>query len=410
MEKTKVYVMHSSHLDLYWIGAQADCLAQGAAIIDKALSRADQEPSFHFLIETARFLEYYAAAYPQRLPALREAFARGQIEIAASYTDRLENHVDGEALVRNALYGRKIIRDILGIDCDLCCHPDLPGFAEQTPQIYKKAGIHYYLSARGFKQGARFHWEGLDGSSILMYNIPGHYAYYDADSIIESLDQTKRNIASDVILLGCSAGDMGAAGTFLANENNQMRVYDIDDFLHRMEQRHPAYSFTLANARAVLSSMPAEGMIRLRGEYPSRWGHHGSALNVQFYLLDKQVTRTLLDAEKFSTVCALKERPVQIAFAMHPLTDSSGRTGGRRYFDLEMTPDSVPGWIEFAWRLQMVTQDHNFGGVEGAQTEFDRIIYKRAALRIAQAILNKSIAVLTSDTGKDMITVLNPMN
>ena len=27
MAKTKVFVMHSSHLDLFWIGAQADCLS-----------------------------------------------------------------------------------------------------------------------------------------------------------------------------------------------------------------------------------------------------------------------------------------------------------------------------------------------------------------------------------------------
>lgn len=36
MAKTKVFVMHSSHLDLFWIGAQADCLSKGAKIIDDA--------------------------------------------------------------------------------------------------------------------------------------------------------------------------------------------------------------------------------------------------------------------------------------------------------------------------------------------------------------------------------------
>lgn len=139
MAKTKVFVMHSSHLDLFWIGAQADCLSKGAKIIDDALTRAQKEPSFHFLIETARFLEYYVHAYPQRLEALKAAFASGQFEMAACYTDRLENHVSGESLVRNALYGRKVIRQLLGLDCDLACHPDLPGFAEQSPRSTKKA-------------------------------------------------------------------------------------------------------------------------------------------------------------------------------------------------------------------------------------------------------------------------------
>lgn len=412
MEKTKVYVMHSSHLDLYWIGAQADCLEQGAMIIDKALTRAEKEPTFHFLIETARFLEYYADAYPMRLPALREAFACGQFEMAASYSDRLENHVDGESLVRNALYGRKIIRKVLGIDCDVCCHPDLPGFAEQTPQIYKKSGIRYYLSARGFKTGARFHWLGLDNSSIIMYNIPGHYAYYNVDTVVAAFEETKRTIGSDVILLGCSAGDMGAAGTFVAKVDGKAKVYDIDVFLQEVGGRYPQYAFELANARQVLGNMPKEGLASLRGEYPSRWGHHGSAMNVQFYQLDKQVDRALMDAEKLTTLCAILGKPVSIAMTRHPLRDPGGNGGKRRYWDLEITPDSITGWIEYAWRLQLTTQDHNFGGVEGAQTEFDRIIYKRAALKIADAMIEESLQTLSllCDAGVDTVTVTNTMN
>lgn len=412
MKKEKVHVMHSSHLDLYWIGAQADCLEKGAAIIDDALSRADGDSSFHFMIETARFLEYYADTYPDRLPALREAYERGQIEMAASYTDRLENHFGGESLVRNVLYGRKTIRRILGSDCDLCCHPDLPGFAEQTPQIYKKSGIRYYISARGFKHGARFRWQGLDGSCITMYNIPGHYAYYDVDEIISGFDETKRNIKSDEILMGCSAGDMGQAGTFIAREEGGGRIYDIDDLLHIVGARYPQYEFALANARDVIGRMPKSELVTMQGEYPSRWGHHGSALNVQFYFLDKQVERALTDAEKLTTVCGLLGKQISISFDRHPLRDPGGNNGERRYWDLKFMPDTVAEWIEYAWRLQVTTQDHNFGGVEGAQTEFDRSVYKRAALKIADLMIEKSLAALTtvSRTGSGMVMAVNTLN
>lgn len=412
MAKTKVFVMHSSHLDLFWIGAQADCLSKGAKIIDDALTRAQKEPGFHFLIETARFLEYYMHAYPQRQEALKAAFASGQFEMAACYTDRLENHVSGEALVRNALYGRKVIRQLLGLNCDLACHPDLPGFAEQTPQIYKKSGIHYYLSARGFKNGARFRWQGLDDSSIVMYNIPGHYAYYDVEKVISGFEQTKRNIQSDFILLGCSAGDLGPAGTFIAKENNKGVRYDIQDFLDRMNRAHPQYEFSLANARQSVGAMEEAGLGSLRGEYPSRWGHHGSAMNLHFYLLDKLVDQRLQDAEKLSTVCRLLGMPVELTMARHPLVDSSGRTGGRRYFDLEFTPSTLEEWLEFGWRLQMVTQDHNFGGAEGAQTEYDRLIYKKAAIRIADSILALSLEALRNRamSGKDCLELFNTLN
>lgn len=412
MEKTEVFVMHSSHLDLYWIGAQADCLEKGAAIIDEALTRAQREPGFHFLLETARFLEYYAHAYPQRMDALKAAMQSGQFEMAASYTDRLENHVGGEALVRNALYGKKIIKDILGIDCRITCHPDLPGFAEQTPQIYKKSGIDYYLSARGFKNGARFKWQGLDDTDIIMYNIPGHYAYYDVERIIAGFEETKRHIGADFILLGCSAGDMGAAGTFIAKEDGKGVRYDIDDFLQKLNAKYPQYAFALANAHETLERMDKSNLKRMRGEYPSRWGHHGSAMNVYFYELDKLVDRKLGDAEKLTTICSALGMPQQLTMPKHPLKDPGGNGGSRRYYDLEITPCTVQEWIEYGWRLQIITQDHNFGGVEGAQSEFDRVIYKKAALKIADALIEMSTAALTQRIGcaRNGVAIINTMN
>ncbi len=410
MEKTKVYIMHSSHLDLYWIGAQADCLDRGAHILNEALRRAEAEPDFHFLIETARFLEYFAHVYPDRMDALRAAFARGQFEMAACYTDRLENHVSGEALVRNALYGKKIIREILGRDCRVACHPDLPGFAEQTPQIYKKAGIDYYISARGFRRGARFHWLGLDDSDIIMYDVPSHYAYYDLDDVLRNLRETQEKIGSDVILLGCSAGDMGPAGTFIAKENGKGVQYDVMELVDKLNAERPDCSFAMGNAYEVLRGMKTEGLTSLRGEYPSRWGHHGSAMNVAFYALDKQVDQRLTDAEKLVALCAALGKPVEIAFDKHPLKDPGGNGGKRRYFDLEFTPKTTQEWIEYAWRLQVITQDHNFGGVEGAQTEFDRLIYKKAALKIADKLIDACAPALLSRCGGANIAVLNTLN
>lgn len=412
MSRTKVYIMHSSHLDLYWIGAQADCLHKGSIIIENALARAEKEPDFHFLIETARFLEYYAYQNPQRMDALKAAFARGQFEMAACYTDRLENHISGEALARNALYGKKVIREILGVDCRQACHPDLPGFAEQTPQIYKKTGIDYYLSARGFKNGARFLWQGLDDSDIIMYNIPGHYAYYDVQQVISGFEQTKRNIQADFILLGCSAGDMGPAGTFMAKENGKEARYDVADLVKKLNAEYPEYEFELANAYQTLERMDKSSLSHMRGEYPSRWGHHGSAMNVYFYELDKQVDRMLTDAEKLATLCRILNIPQDLKMDRHPLRDPGGNGGGRRYFDLDFTPSSVEEWIEYGWRLQITTHDHNFGGVEGAQTEFDRVIYKQAALKIAEAIIENSLAALTEKlaVGKGCVAVYNTMN
>lgn len=412
MDRTKIYVMHSSHLDLYWIGAQEDCLAKGAFIIDNALSKAQEDPQFHFLIETSRFLEYYIEKYPHRLKALKEVFATGQFEIGACYTDRLENHVDGESLIRNANYGKKITKRILGIETDIACHPDLPGFAEQTPQIYKKSGVRYYLSARGFKYGARFIWQGLDNSSIVMYNVPGHYAYYDMEDVISKIEEAKKWIKSDYVLLGCSAGDMGPAGTFIVKENGKGVRYNLAEFLKIMQKRHPEIQFEIVNVKQILDGMDTTDLEINKGESPSRWGHHGSAMNVEFYMLDKKVSAALLDAEKLSTICEIIGVPIEYSVTRHPLMHKGGAGGMRRYFELGINPSTVKEWIEFGWRLQIITQDHNFGGIDGAQSEFDRMIYKKAALNIANDIKQLSLQAILSKMNIDSesIAVFNTLN
>jgi len=62
-----ILVSHSSHLDLYWMAAQAECLEMGANIINDAINRALSEKSFHFEVEAARFAEYYLYKHPDRL-------------------------------------------------------------------------------------------------------------------------------------------------------------------------------------------------------------------------------------------------------------------------------------------------------------------------------------------------------
>jgi alpha-mannosidase len=412
-KKTDIYILHSSHLDLYWIGAQEDCLEIGSKIIDNAIESALQDVKFHFFIESARFIEYYIDKFPGKLEVLKGLIKTSQIEIAASYTDRLENSVDGESLVRNILYGKKILKNVLDIDSNITCHPDLPGFAEQTPQIYKKSGIKYYMSARGLKKGARFLWEGLDGSKVVRFNFPGNYGYYSVEKdILPAIDEIKESLLSDFILLGCSAGDLGPCGTFALKEDGKFARVDLTEMLSRLNGKYENYDFKLSGAGAVLDKMDNSNLSVMKGESPSRWGQDGAAKNVKFYDLDKKVSAELLEAEKFSTVCSILGDEVELGERSNPLIHKRGNGGTRRYFELKQNPRSTKEWIEFAWRLQIITQDHNFGGVDGAQTSFDRIVYKEAALKIAREIKKLSyenIASRIAVQGNSLV-VFNSLN
>ncbi|TDG00706.1 glycosyl hydrolase-related protein [Paenibacillus piri] len=416
-QQQNVYVAHSSHLDLYWIGTQNECLDIGADIIDDAVNLSRDNREFTFLIDTVRFLEYYLAKYPGKKQQVRQLFESGQFEVAACYTDRLENHHDGESLIRNVTYGKRTLKRLLGLDTDIAYHPDLPGLAEQSPQIYKKTGVRYYLFARGFLHGGRFWWKGLDDSRIIAYNFPVHYSYYNIDKeIVPKLRDIRQSIQSSDVLLSCSAGDLGPANTFFSrDEYGKWQRVTLTDTIRELNLRYPELHFELSGTKRILDRMDTAGLEERSGEYPSKWGATGSTTNVQLFHLDKRISAVLLEAEKLSSICGLLGIAVEYGpRETHPLKHRGGSGGSRKYFELQQHPQNMAEWFDFAWRLQLITQDHNYAGVNGIQSNFDRFRYKECALQIAENIRELSIQAIAAHIGTPAdagtVIVFNSLN
>jgi len=268
-----VNIVHSSHLDLYWSGEQAECLKRGAGIIDDAVSRCLSDPKFHFMIETVRFVEYYLYHFPHRQGDLKKTVARGQIEIAACYTDRYETMHDGESLIRNVVYGKRMLRDLLGVESRFATHPDLPAQAPQIPQIYSMAGLDYYLYARLFHDGLRHRWQALDESHIITYNFPLHYGYYSfEDDLIPSIPAIqKATHTDDTILISCSAGDLGPCDAFIqpTKPGEQREYICLSGLIKDLNEKYPELHFQFANGCKTLDALDHSQLPVLTGETPS---------------------------------------------------------------------------------------------------------------------------------------------
>ena len=115
MDKTTIHIMHTTHLDLFWMGSQETCLEWGSQIIRDAARIAEEDTGFYFMIETVRFLEYIYTKYPEEKPRFAKLFANGQFTMTAAYVDSYENPFDGECHVRNVLYGRKLAKQLAGL-------------------------------------------------------------------------------------------------------------------------------------------------------------------------------------------------------------------------------------------------------------------------------------------------------
>ena len=409
--KTKIYIMHSTHLDLFWMGAQDRCLDWGSQILDDVIRYALEDKNFCFMIENVRFVEYYLHLRPEKKQTILELVHMGQLEFGADYIDKLENPHDGESLVRNILHGKRLLKKLLGLDTVLSFHPDLPGTAEQTPQIFRKCGIRYYLTARGFKHGARFNWNGLDGKGIIYYNFPVHYSYYTIENdLLPYLEMIQAAVASKNIAISCSAGDLGAADTF----TDKGERVNLRKLIARLNKTHTELDFKMSAILPVLKSLDASSLATKDGENPSRWGHTCSALHIQMCMLDKEVSANLMDAEKYSAICNMLSIPIKnIQFERHVLAHDGVSGGIRRYFELEKkVPTTNNEYLTAAWEYQLITQDHNHGGVEGSQAEFDRFIYKNGALTIARRIRDDALANIATliKNNEPSVAVFNSMN
>ncbi|MDR0719805.1 MAG: hypothetical protein LBF78_09230 [Treponema sp.] len=407
--KKEIYYIHSTHLDLFWMGSIEHCMDWGSKIIDDAVEDLARDGKKHFTVESVRFLEYYLCRYPHKKETVRRLLENGQLEAAACYTDRLENHYDGEALVRNVIYGKKLLKELTGMDTEIALHPDLPGLAEQTPQIYKKAGVKYYFFARGYEDGARFYWEALDGSRIIAYNFPKHYAYYNFDRVMRRIDEISKQIESDVILLSCSAGDLGDYNTFLDDTGNRVK---LDDMMRRYnDDPNCPYELVMGNIPAVMKQMGDAELSVCSGESPCRWGTYGSATNVSSFKQDKQLASLLEDAGKTLALCELNRIDVSKFSTAHPFVDTENNRLIRRYFDAAIRPSSPAEWLDFAWRLQLITHDHNYAGREGSTSDFDRYIFKKSAIRICEELIQFCTKRIREKSGENTgFCVFNLLN
>lgn len=406
--KKKIYITHSAHLDLFWMDSIEHCMKDGAVIIDGAVEDLGKNPDKYFVVESVRFLEYYLHQNPEKKSLVQQLINSGQLEVGACYTDRLENHHDGESLVRNVVYGKKMLKKLVDYDSKIATHPDLPGLTEQTPQIYKKAGVKYYLFARGYHDGGRYWWRGLDGSKIMAYNYPIHYTYYDFNKLMKNMDKVFEAISSENVLLSCSAGDLGDYNTFI-NEKD-CRV-NLENMIKEYNQNSSDYELVLGNVHDTLVKMGEDNLPTNEGESPCRWGTYGSATNVTLFHQDKVISALLSDAEKLIALCRMNQIDILELKLQHPFGKivSSHRT--RKYFDEIIKPESLDDWIEFAWRLQIITQDHNYGGVEGQTSDFDRTVYKNCAKEIAEKIIGFCVQKIADKAdGTDRIVVVNTLN
>ncbi len=148
---------------------------------------------FKFSFPAPAHYEYMEKTWPKSFQLLKKRVKEGRWELLGGmWVESDGNVVDGEAFVRQRLYGQKYYEERFGKRALVAWLPDTFGFAASLPQILKKSGaIGFHTTKITWNQESLpgtghefpfgwFYWEGPDGTKLLSSNLTNKWRGLEA--------------------------------------------------------------------------------------------------------------------------------------------------------------------------------------------------------------------------------------
>lgn len=172
----------NSHIDAAWLWPVSETIDVVRRTFTSALQLMEEYPWYTYTQSSAIFHQWMAEKYPEINEQIKARVKEGRWEIVGGmWVEPDLNIPDGEAQARSLLLGKRFFQKEYGVDVRIGWNPDSFGYNWQTPQIYKKSGIDYFVTQKmewndtnqlPFKL---FWWQSPDGSKVLTY-FPHNYS------------------------------------------------------------------------------------------------------------------------------------------------------------------------------------------------------------------------------------------
>jgi len=174
-----VYLASYSHIDADWLWPFQEGEQQASATFRSVLAVLDAFPKLKFSMTASSHYKWVRESDPALFDRVRAAVDRGQWEpIGGWWVEADTNIPSGEALMRQALFGQREIKDHLNVTSQIAFLPDSFGSSANLPAILRASGFEGYVMKRGdLDDGSTpppemFSWQGLGESSIATYKLP----------------------------------------------------------------------------------------------------------------------------------------------------------------------------------------------------------------------------------------------
>lgn len=180
------HVVAHTHWDREWYHPFERFRQRLVALVDDLLDDPPAAGESFLLDGQAIVLEDYLEVRPERAAELASLLQAGRLEAGPWYVLADELIPSGEALVRNLLLGRRILRRLRASSPLVLYCPDSFGHPAALPSIARGFGLPLIVLWRGFG-GKRWPasdvvvWSAPDGQSAVLYHLPPNgYEYGSA--------------------------------------------------------------------------------------------------------------------------------------------------------------------------------------------------------------------------------------
>ena len=286
-----------AHIDLSWLWRWEETVRDIAVNTFRGtLDQMARMKGLTFAQSQAALYDAIEKEYPDIFALIKDRVKEGTwVPVGGMWVEPDLNMTDGEALVRQLLYGKRYFRDKFGVEVTVGWNPDSFGHNAQLPQVLKKAGIDYYVFERCAPDKAPvFWWEGMDGSRVLGYVPPGWYNFELKNGVRETLAEAAPTTPVKDFLLLYGEGDHG--GGPRANDLDAITKFRRASDQPRMEFANPEKYFQkLAGQGLDLPVVKRE----LNFAFPACY-----TTQARTKKNNRRAESLLLTAEKFSSVAA----------------------------------------------------------------------------------------------------------
>ncbi|MDH4180178.1 MAG: hypothetical protein OEV33_06670, partial [Armatimonadota bacterium] len=330
-------------------------------LIQQHLEACRRDTSYHLILSDLDYLQPFLAARSQHRQFVRDLVANGRIDTGGSYSQANEMCLQGEAIIRNLLYGRLYHEGSLGAEPSVYLPLDVFGHCIQLPQIAAQAGFGAIVWSKNILGAPPLCYVlAPDGTALLQKHEPSDFQPQDFAELLDTAangleHQAQLGLRHDLRLLG---GNMTPPPPWLAGRSRDLAARDP--------------IILMSTPGQYLGGVRAEAQLR-RAVIPVlgrdfAWYHMGTLVTrAELKIANRLAENKVLSAEKWATLAALL---------------------GARYPDLA---------LDKAWRQILSGQHYSaISGIEADVPFLDLLACYRDALDLASEVESKSLDHIAS--------------